>query len=104
MWRSGSAECRNGDSTWGGPPARPATSNNDWAGRRPAHMIRPICLLLLMAASLPAAPFEVTEATIAQVHDAMRAGTLTCRELVAQYLKRIDAYDKNGPAINSIVV
>jgi Asp-tRNA(Asn)/Glu-tRNA(Gln) amidotransferase A subunit family amidase len=50
------------------------------------------------------APFEVPEATIAQVHDAMKAGRLTCRALVAQYLKRIDAYDKNGPAINSIVV
>jgi amidase len=46
----------------------------------------------------------VEEATIASVHDAMKAGRLTCASLVAQYLKRIDAYDKNGPAINSIVV
>lgn len=44
------------------------------------------------------------EATIAQVHDAMKAGRLTCRGLVGAYLKRIEAYDKNGPAINSIVV
>ena len=49
-------------------------------------------------------PFEVEEATIAQVHQAMRAGRLTCRGLVDQYLKRIDAYDKNGPAINAIVL
>jgi len=41
-----------------------------------------------------AAPFEVEEATIAQVHDAMKGGRLTCRELVQRYLKRIDAYDK----------
>ena len=34
----------------------------------------------------------------------MRAGRLTCRELVSDYLKRIEIYDKNGPAINSIVV
>ena len=34
----------------------------------------------------------------------MRAGTLTCRALVENYLRRIDAYDKNGPAINAIVV
>ena len=27
----------------------------------------------------------------------MRAGRLTCRGLVEQYLRRIDAYDKNGP-------
>ncbi len=44
------------------------------------------------------------EATIAQVHDAMKAGHLTCRELVGHYLRRIAAYDKNGPAINSIVI
>ncbi len=33
----------------------------------------------------------------------MRAGRLTCRELVSAYLKRIDAYDRNGPAINSLI-
>lgn len=53
---------------------------------------------------LPPLPFDVVEATISQVHDAMKAGKLTCRELVSDYLRRIDAYDKNGPAINSIVV
>ena len=60
---------------------------------------------MLAAAPLLAqrtAPFEVEEATIAQVHAAMQAGQLTCRALVAQYLKRIAAYDKNGPAINAI--
>jgi amidase len=50
------------------------------------------------------APFEVEEATISQVHAAMRAGQLTCRALVDEYLKRIAAYDKNGPSINSIVL
>jgi len=34
----------------------------------------------------------------------MRAGRLTCVALVDQYLKRIQVYDKNGPAINSIVL
>ncbi len=48
--------------------------------------------------------FEVEEATISQVHDAMKAGRITCRSLVDMYLKRIAAYDKNGPAINSLVV
>jgi len=70
-------------------------------------MIRLLVCLLTLAFLLPAqrpAPFEVVEATIAQVHDAMKAGRLTCRELVGLYLKRIDAYDKNGPGLNSIVV
>lgn len=48
--------------------------------------------------------FEVEEATISQIHNAMKSGALTCQSLVGQYLRRIDAYDKNGPAINSIVV
>jgi len=59
----------------------------------------------LGAQATPAAPaFRVEETTIAEVHAAMRAGTLTCRGLVEHYLKRIDAYDKNGPALNAIVV
>jgi amidase len=49
------------------------------------------------------APFQLEETTIADVHRAMRAGSLTCRDLVSRYLRRIEAYDKNGPAINSIV-
>jgi Asp-tRNA(Asn)/Glu-tRNA(Gln) amidotransferase A subunit family amidase len=60
--------------------------------------------LLLAASSLAAQTFEVEEATIAQVHDAMKAGKLTCRALVGEYLKRIAAYDKNGPAVNAIVL
>jgi Asp-tRNA(Asn)/Glu-tRNA(Gln) amidotransferase A subunit family amidase len=50
------------------------------------------------------APFRIEEATIARVHAAMKNGQLTCRALVSEYLKRIEAYDKNGPAINSIVL
>jgi len=34
----------------------------------------------------------------------MKAGRLTCAALVAQYLRRIEAYDKNGPSINAIVI
>src|SRR5579859_8069739 len=49
------------------------------------------------------APFEVEEATIAQVHNAMRERRLTCRQLVEAYVRRINTYDKNGPAINAIV-
>lgn len=34
----------------------------------------------------------------------MQAKRLTCRALVDQYLQRIATYDKNGPAINAIIV
>jgi Asp-tRNA(Asn)/Glu-tRNA(Gln) amidotransferase A subunit family amidase len=68
-----------------------------------------LALVLTITAALPLtaqkpAPFEVEEATIAQVHEAMKAGRLTCHALVELYLKRIEAYDKNGPALNSLVV
>ncbi|MBL8173688.1 MAG: amidase [Bryobacterales bacterium] len=57
---------------------------------------------LFAAAAFPQHPIE--ETTIAEVHQSIRAGRLTCRALVDAYLRRIEAYDKNGPAINSIVV
>ena len=37
--------------------------------------------------------FNVVEATIAGIHTAFRAGTLTARQLVQQYLDRIEAYE-----------
>src|SRR4051812_2174650 len=67
---------------------------------------RLLALVLIADAALlaqTAAPFAVEEATIAQVHDAMRARRLTCRALVDAYIRRINTYDKNGPAINAIV-
>ena len=51
-----------------------------------------------------AQPFRLEETTIAGIHAAMKAGQLTCRGLVEQYLARIEANDKAGPAINAIVV
>lgn len=70
-------------------------------------MARPAALLLWVlaapAASAQPAPFRVEETTIAAIHAALAAGTLTCRALVEQYLARIAAYDKQGPALNSLV-
>jgi amidase len=68
-------------------------------------LILAFSIVLLVAAPFAQAPdaFRVEEATIAGIHAAMRAGRLTCRTLVQQYLRRIEAFDKNGPAINAIV-
>src|SRR5689334_4242425 len=55
------------------------------------------------ATSPAAPPFDVVEASIADIQAALRAGTVTCHALVSQYLARIQAYDGNGPAINAIV-
>ncbi len=38
-------------------------------------------------------PFELLEATIADIHDAYSSGQLTSRQLVQLYLDRIEAYD-----------
>ena len=59
--------------------------------------------LLAQQTGPPAVPFQIEEATIASIHGAMKSGQLTCRGLVEQYLRRIEAYDKNGPAINALV-
>jgi amidase len=69
--------------------------------------LRRLALLTIFVASPIGAQqpaFDVTETTIARIHSAMRAGTLTCRGLVSAYLQRIAAYDKNGPAINALIV
>ncbi len=47
--------------------------------------------------------FAVPEATIASIHAAYRARELSAVELVRAYLERIEAYDRGGPALNSIV-
>jgi amidase len=54
------------------------------------------------AAQRPAAEFDVVETTIAEIHAAYRARTLTARQLVQRYLDRIAAYDKRGPSINAL--
>ena len=50
-----------------------------------------------------AVDFEIVEATISDVHAAMAAGSLDCVDLVQGYLDRIDAYDHQGPTLNSVI-
>src|SRR5688572_14395232 len=61
-------------------------------------------MLSAAAQSQRAQPFNVHEASIAQIHAALKSGRTTCRAVVGQYLRRIDTFDKNGPAINAIVI
>ncbi len=72
--------------------------------------ILPVLLPLVLAAvaagpalDAQTPPFQVEEASIADIHAAFRDGRLTCRALVERYQRRIDLYDKNGPAVNAIV-
>ncbi|MFC7249278.1 amidase [Halomicroarcula sp. GCM10025324] len=47
--------------------------------------------------------FDPLETTVAEIHEAMQDGEVTSRELVDWYLDRIDAYDRDGPTLNSVV-
>jgi len=62
-----------------------------------------LCAGRAHAQNTTAAPFQIVEATIDDIHMAFRSGTLTARQLVQGYLDRINAYDKQGPNINSII-
>jgi Asp-tRNA(Asn)/Glu-tRNA(Gln) amidotransferase A subunit family amidase len=65
-----------------------------------------VALAMLSAPLVETQPqrFPIEEATIAQIETALRAKTITCHALVAQYLARIDAHDKKGAALNAIVL
>lgn len=68
-----------------------------------------------LAVALPALPgcatlsaartagLQVQEAEIEEIHRAFREGRLTSRALVAAHLARIDAYDRRGPSLNSLI-
>lgn len=47
--------------------------------------------------------FTLRETTIADIHKAFADGSISARGLVELYLNRIEAFDRNGPKINSII-
>jgi len=49
------------------------------------------------------ASFELEEATIPDLQAGMASGKYTARSIAEKYLARIDAIDKSGPAVNSII-
>ncbi|MEO2158623.1 MAG: amidase family protein [bacterium] len=48
--------------------------------------------------------FEVAEATIMELHDALLKDQVTSLDLVNAYLDRINKYDQDGPELNSIIL
>jgi Asp-tRNA(Asn)/Glu-tRNA(Gln) amidotransferase A subunit family amidase len=47
--------------------------------------------------------FDLQTATVADINAAIDAGALSSEKLVHLYLNRIEAYDKKGPKINSVI-
>lgn len=48
-------------------------------------------------------PFELDEATIDDLQKGMAAGKFTARSLVQKYIARINAIDKKGPTLRSVI-
>jgi Asp-tRNA(Asn)/Glu-tRNA(Gln) amidotransferase A subunit family amidase len=65
-------------------------------------------LILMLAVNTGSAPaqapgaFHLLETTIEDIHAALQSKRITCRDLVNLYLKRIAAYDKEGPRLNAV--
>jgi amidase len=63
-----------------------------------------IVFSLSLSASLAHADaIDLSTATIADLQAAMSKGKLTSEKLVQLYLARIEAYDKKGPALNTVI-
>lgn len=68
-----------------------------------ATAVAPIVALTLGTGAVQAATFDLIEATIPDIQRALNTGLVTSEGLVQQYLNRIEAYDEQGPALNSII-
>src|SRR5689334_6153927 len=61
-----------------------------------------IALVIAGTAEAQQSRFRLIDATIDGIHTEMRAGRLSCTQIVQAYLDRIKAYDQAGPKINAI--
>lgn len=62
-----------------------------------------LVVLLGLPQADPSSTFVPEEATISGIHAALAAGRITCVQVVQAYLRRIEAYDDRGPALNAII-
>jgi amidase len=63
-----------------------------------------LCTIAVTGAQTPApAPFDLEEATMATLQQRMQSGQDTSRSLVDKYLARIEAVDRSGPALHSVI-
>ena len=58
---------------------------------------------LLMLASTSARSLELQEASVAELQAAMASGELSARQLTEFFLRRIEAIDRSGPQLNSVI-
>jgi amidase len=68
-----------------------------------APLVAGLAIICAAPVAVRAAELDLSTATIADLEAAMNAGTLTSEQLTREFLARIDAYDKQGPAINALI-
>jgi len=71
--------------------------------RATRSLILVLTMVLGLAPGVRAAEIKIEDATIADLNAAFKSGSLTAVKLTEIYLARINAYDKKGPAINSVI-
>ena len=75
---------------------------------RNSRLMTSFALILILAVNTGRAPaqapgaFHLLETTIEDIHAALQSKQITCRQLVNLYIKRIEAYDKEGPRLNAV--
>jgi amidase len=70
---------------------------------KPRLLLTLACLAAASSPLLRSAEIKIEDATIADLQAAFSKGTLTAEKLTEIYLARIEAYDKKGPVINSVI-
>ena len=77
------------------------------------HIVYTFCLLstliLLVSChtgekSTKAFSFPLNEITIDEIHHGYDSGRYTVKEIVSQYINRINNIDQEGPEINSVII
>jgi amidase len=88
----------------GMPYYLPMRASRFQAVRRAATLFGALFAIAFAGAQAPApAPFDLEETTIADLQQRMQSGRETSRSLVDKYLARIDAVDRSGPALHSVL-
>jgi amidase len=71
---------------------------------RAMRLVQVLVALLACSAGVSFAEgIDLSKATIADLNAAFEAGTLSSEKLVSMYLARIEAYDKSGPKLRSVI-
>ena len=79
------------------------TTRTRVAPRRPSLAVSAVLIALAASAPVAAQEIPLSEATIEDLNAAFDSGRLTAEALVEMYLARIEAYDQQGPALNTVL-